>query len=164
MHIVKLFYSLVERSFSKQGFIHSDLTNRKKHSLVAAQMMISFNNKPLNEINNDYIYKLNDTPIELDDSEVNIEEDENEEEEFNYRHKICSSSSASEPSPFASSSSSSSSSSFSSSSSSSPSTFQTSSNVDDDADLAFALSVADSEPAQFKYVCTRAGRQTRQRL
>ena len=37
----------VERSFSKQGFIHSDRRNRSSDSLIEAQMMISFNHENL---------------------------------------------------------------------------------------------------------------------
>ena len=148
---IRLFLCTVERSFSKQGFIHADLTNRKQHSLVAAQMMISFNHKPLHEKDNSYIYKLNDKQIEFDNA-MNIEEaddDDDTDNDINYRHKEISSSSS------ASSSSS-------SSSSSSASLSSSVTGIADDAALAFALSVP--ETTQFRYVCTRSGRQTRQKV
>jgi Protein of unknown function (DUF 659)/hAT family C-terminal dimerisation region len=52
-HVAKALLSLapteaaVERSFSKQGLIHSDRRNRSSDALVEAQMMISFNHDNL---------------------------------------------------------------------------------------------------------------------
>jgi hypothetical protein len=147
---------IVERSFSKQGFIHSDLRNKLKHELVEAQMMISFNEKPLNETSLNYMYEMTEKQIELKDaaeendddlSEDNDSEEEHEEE-HEYKHKTNTKSHRSAPLSLTESST---------SSSSSSSSLNDTSN---DALIAMAASGLE----EFRYVCTRSGRQTRQKL
>ena len=50
-------YYIVERSFSKQGFIHSDRRNRCVDEPIEAQMMISFNDKALSDVDNSILYE-----------------------------------------------------------------------------------------------------------
>ena len=99
----------VERSFSKQGFIHSDRRNRCSDELIESQMMISFNDKSLSDLSTSVLYENNVTQLAddlVDDDVVDEDVIDDDEDENDIFDDLFSSSSSSSSSSTSSSSSS----------------------------------------------------------